>query len=632
MPESLATAVERGDVDELVRLVDALCATRDGTGSWSSATAVSRPWRAGASCGPSPPTPSTASPSRRRDAMRRRSWSRARAASRPARCPRWRRRHTSGPSSRRTPRPDPPAVLAAHERVRPGRGPHGSRRSPVRRCSTCPSASPAGSPSTSSRTTAPDGVDLPGPQLAHACPGRGRRRGRRTASHDPATDALLDAVRAWTEGSEGRAEAIAVRGDALGAITALGRDRVRMAELAPSAALCTLAWAGASGGAHARRPGAAAGRFAAWWAGAALTGLLDEWPVDAEDARRRADALALVRVGQRRHRHRLAAAPRDRRPVERPRAGPSPPSISRSWSIWHDTRVRPLDLRVDALRFFGLARTEDPCIWQMPVVPALCSGRGTLFGGCRPRRRHRGARAHDRPAAGVGDGPVPLVRPSAVGRGHRHHRDRAGPPHRPRRGRSPGSTARRSSPSTPRSAHRDVRRVGVSGRCAPRCRRPTTARPRAAADRHQGTIMDRLEMRLADGRSIDDLPGPPGDGRGVALGPPPVARDVGGRARDRRRLRALRGRAGARRARRRQQPRQHAAGRDATSDRMDPRRRPRPRGRGRLRPRPRAPLGRGRHPARRPQASRRSCASTATGTSDAAAASAGAATPRGRAA
>ena len=65
-----------------------------------------------------------------------------------------------------------------------------------------------------------------------------------------------------------------------------------MAELSPSSALCTLAWAGGSGGAHARRPGAAAGRFAAWWTGAALTGMLDEWPVDAE---RLGDALTRLR-------------------------------------------------------------------------------------------------------------------------------------------------------------------------------------------------------------------------------------------------------------------------------------------------------------------------------------------------
>jgi hypothetical protein len=92
----------------------------------------------------------------------------------------------------------------------------------------------------------------------------------------------VDAVRAWTEGSEGRAEAVTVRGDALDAIAALGRDRIRMAQLTSSDALGALAWAGASGGAHARRPGAAAGRFAAWWAGAALTGLVEEWPVDAD--------------------------------------------------------------------------------------------------------------------------------------------------------------------------------------------------------------------------------------------------------------------------------------------------------------------------------------------------------------
>ena len=41
-----------------------------------------------------------------------------------------------------------------------------------------------------------------------------------------------------------------------------------------------LAWAGASGGAHGRRRGAAAGRFGAWWTLAALGDLTDEWPVD----------------------------------------------------------------------------------------------------------------------------------------------------------------------------------------------------------------------------------------------------------------------------------------------------------------------------------------------------------------
>jgi hypothetical protein len=124
-------------------------------------------------------------------------------------------------------------------------------------------------------------VDLPAPATPSLEPAKAPAAASDVA-RDTATNALLDAVRAWTEGSEGRAEAVRVRGDALDAIGALERDRIRIAELTPSEALRALAWAGASGGAHARRPGAAAGRFAAWWASAALTGLLEEWPVDAD--------------------------------------------------------------------------------------------------------------------------------------------------------------------------------------------------------------------------------------------------------------------------------------------------------------------------------------------------------------
>ena len=37
---------------------------------------------------------------------------------------------------------------------------------------------------------------------------------------------------------------------------------------------------------------------------------------------------------------------------------------------------------MDALTFFGIQRTDDRWRWRMPVVPELCSGMGTLFGGC----------------------------------------------------------------------------------------------------------------------------------------------------------------------------------------------------------------------------------------------------------
>jgi hypothetical protein len=98
-----------------------------------------------------------------------------------------------------------------------------------------------------------------------------------------ATEALLDLARVWVSESNGRAESIAVEGSALEAIAALGPPRARVAELSPADALAWMAWVGASGGAHGRRRGMAAGRFGAWWALAALGGVTDEWPVAPAD-------------------------------------------------------------------------------------------------------------------------------------------------------------------------------------------------------------------------------------------------------------------------------------------------------------------------------------------------------------
>ena len=104
----------------------------------------------------------------------------------------------------------------------------------------------------------------------------------RRVERDEACVALVDLVRAWTTRSDGRADAVAVTGDALAAIAGLGVHRARVAALGPDDSLALMAWAGASGGAHGRRPGAAAGRFAAWWVAGALTGLLEDWPPEPE--------------------------------------------------------------------------------------------------------------------------------------------------------------------------------------------------------------------------------------------------------------------------------------------------------------------------------------------------------------
>lgn len=100
-----------------------------------------------------------------------------------------------------------------------------------------------------------------------------------TVDDSEACRALIDLAGAWVTESNGRSEAVAVDGDAAAAVAALGARRGRLADVGLAHALACMAWTGASGGAHGRRKGMAAGRFAAWWAVAALTGLLDEWPV-----------------------------------------------------------------------------------------------------------------------------------------------------------------------------------------------------------------------------------------------------------------------------------------------------------------------------------------------------------------
>ncbi len=91
--------------------------------------------------------------------------------------------------------------------------------------------------------------------------------------------AVQHLVEPWTESSNGKVDVSCVAGDAAAAIGALGVRHARLGALDPAAALAWVAWAGASGGAHGRRRGAAAGRFGAWWLLAALGDLTDDWPV-----------------------------------------------------------------------------------------------------------------------------------------------------------------------------------------------------------------------------------------------------------------------------------------------------------------------------------------------------------------
>ena len=65
--------------------------------------------------------------------------------------------------------------------------------------------------------------------------------------------------------------------------SALGVGSRRTGEISLTEALSWLAWAGASGGAHGRRRGAALGRFGALWTLAALLDLVDDWPLPLDE-------------------------------------------------------------------------------------------------------------------------------------------------------------------------------------------------------------------------------------------------------------------------------------------------------------------------------------------------------------
>src|SRR5439155_26073708 len=90
--------------------------------------------------------------------------------------------------------------------------------------------------------------------------------------------ALHDLVAAWVTESNGRVETVTVDGDVGAALAGLGMRQARLAEVDAGHALAVMAWTAASGGAHGRRVGMAAGRFAAWWALTAVAGWLDRWP------------------------------------------------------------------------------------------------------------------------------------------------------------------------------------------------------------------------------------------------------------------------------------------------------------------------------------------------------------------
>ncbi len=137
-----------------------------------------------------------------------------------------------------------------------------------------------------------DGVDAPAPPPPSRPANLVELSPQAARIDDPevgaATRQLFDG---WTAASTGRVEVACVEGAMLDAVAALGVRRAGLTRLGLVDALAWLGWAGAGGGAHGRRRGAATGRFDAWWLLAQLTDLADPWPPDPTELGRAGQAL-----------------------------------------------------------------------------------------------------------------------------------------------------------------------------------------------------------------------------------------------------------------------------------------------------------------------------------------------------
>jgi hypothetical protein len=186
----------------------------------------------------------------------------------------------------------PRAAFVAHERALRGEAIAGGSTAGLPDVLDLPFALASWEPAYPLATYDDDGGTFPAPALpARLVDVRLPVAAPEQIDDDAVELALRQLVEPWTTTSNGRAEVVAVDGDAAGALRALGVPTARWAALSAGEAVGWLAWAGASGGAHGRRRGAAAGRFGALWLVAALLDAVDDWPVPLDELGRGAEEL-----------------------------------------------------------------------------------------------------------------------------------------------------------------------------------------------------------------------------------------------------------------------------------------------------------------------------------------------------
>jgi hypothetical protein len=187
----------------------------------------------------------------------------------------------------------PGAAVVAHERVLRGERVEPSSVADLPNVFDLPYDLAPWEPTYVLATYGDDGVDAPAPPTPTApavSPAAAGPPAERLDDHTVEL-AVRQLVETWTASSNGRAEVACVEGVRDDAVRALGLSTWTTRSMTVAEALAWLAWAGASGGAHGRRRGAALGRFGALWVLAALLDLTDDWPVRLDELGDRARSL-----------------------------------------------------------------------------------------------------------------------------------------------------------------------------------------------------------------------------------------------------------------------------------------------------------------------------------------------------
>jgi acyl-CoA thioesterase-2 len=166
---------------------------------------------------------------------------------------------------------------------------------------------------------------------------------------------------------------------------------------------------------------------------------------------------------------------------------------------------------VDGPAFLGLQATADANHWRLPVTQGVLSGLGALFGGCGLAAAMEAMeRTTARPTVWATAQYLSFARPRSVvdievvAMVTGHHTSQA---------RAIGRVEDEEILVVNAALGRRPLEFAGQWAARPAVPPPDACAPRVMQERHKGTLMDRLDMRLADARDVEDLPGPPGSGR-----------------------------------------------------------------------------------------------------------------------